>query len=433
MKTLLLLITLLTITTAYARVVSPSSIEVKIFLISEFQTGDSGSARDLVLSQVKHLFGYMQNPEIGPMYGLDANIAGIGAMRWEPEVQVLSDSKKNNVRTIRYQLDGFLLLNKKVADQLLPRGDWQITLPYDLDNYYDRNCTDPHYPERDDFWYFNMPFKRGCDHLRQEPLAKAVTARISPAPKVPDLKVGLDVLRGDNGNGDAFQIASINGFDKSSTDPNDDGRLNFLRMNDWFVQQGFKMSVLSRHKNRPVYLFEKTLQRANGSEVRARIIRLLADTDLGDTKRVTFAKFLKQALQESDVVVYEGHSGLGVNLDLKTIERQLLFSKDKTVGDRIQFNRSKHQIFLFDSCTSYSYYLGMFTGKKDPGTLAVMSHGLASLYGYEIPTTQNLYSDLLDLEHQTLSNDHLTWSKLLGNFERPLGANTFMLNVDINN
>ena len=47
----------------------------------------------------------------------------------------------------------------------------------------------------------------------------------------------------------------------------------------------------------------------------------------------------------------------------------------KNAASPIQFNRKKHQIFLFDSCSSYSYYLGMFDGKKDPGTLAVMTSG----------------------------------------------------------
>uniref|UniRef100_UPI002739AC15 hypothetical protein n=1 Tax=Klebsiella pneumoniae TaxID=573 RepID=UPI002739AC15 len=111
----------------------------------------------------------------------------------------------------------------------------------------------------------------------------------------------------------------------------------------------------------------------------------------------------------------------------------LLLSRDSSVGDHIEFNRAKHQIYLFDACSSYSYYLGMFDGKKDPGTLAVMSNGLESQFGYELPMTKHLYTDLFDLRHATLTNDDLTWGELLGDFERPLRGNTFLLNVDINN
>ena len=155
------------------------------------------------------------------------------------------------------------------------------------------------------------------------------------------------------------------------------------------------------------------------------------DTDLDRSKKVTFAKFLKRAIEESDVVIYEGHSGLGVNLDLETVERQLLLSRDSKISERIEFQRQKRQIFFFDSCSSYSYYLGMFEGRKDPGTLAVMSNGLESLFGYEQPTTRHLYRMLLDLDHKTLSNDSLTWMALLETFERPLRGNSFLLNVDL--
>ena len=72
-------------------------------------------------------------------------------------------------------------------------------------------------------------------------------------------------------------------------------------------------------------------------------------------------------------------------------------------------------------------------GKKDAGTLAVMSNGLESQFGAELPTTKHLYTMLFDLEHQKISNDSLLWSDLLSTFERPLRGNTFLLNVDINN
>jgi hypothetical protein len=123
---------------------------------------------------------------------------------------------------------------------------------------------------------------------------------------------------------------------------------------------------------------------------------------------------------------------MGVNLDLDTLNKQLLLSRDPKAPNYVDFDRAKHQIFLFDACSSYSYYLGMFDGRKDPGTLAVMSNGLESLFGYELPMTKHLYTDLLDLKHARLSNDDLTWEQLLETFEKPLRGNTFLLNVDIN-
>jgi hypothetical protein len=432
MKKLLVLFCLFSFS-ARAEVISPSSIEVKFRFTSEFQTAKDGTAHDLVLEQAKYLFAYLQNPDIGAQYGLDKRISGIGAPRWEPEVNVLADSRGPALRTIRYEMSGLLLLNKKVAGQLLQSGALQVALPYDLDHFYDANCVPEDDSDPVEFWYFYQPFKRGCENLLGAPLARQTVMQLSPAPPVADRAVGLDVLRGGhNGNGDIFQIAAINGFDDSSTKKTDDGRENFMKMNAWFRDQGFKMTILEHFKNRPVYLFEKDLTRADGSTVHARVLRLLADTDVDGGSKVTFAKFLKQALEESDVVIYEGHSGMGANLDLKTIEQRLLLSHDPHTGDHIEFNRTKHQIYLFDACSSYSYYLGMFSGKKDPGTLAVMSNGLESEFGYELPTTKHFYTELMDLNHARLSNDGLTWSDLLEEYERPLRGDTFMLNVDLN-
>lgn len=413
---------------AHAQVISPSSVEVKFDYETEFQTAKDGTAKSVVLEQAKYMFAYMQNPQIAAMFGLPKSFEGVAAPRWEPSVRVLSDSKAGGLRTIRYEMSGLLLVNKKVAAQLLPQGHWDIALPYDLDHYYDENCVDPEDAAPVEFWYFGQPLKPGCEHLLKAPLASTVSMRLSPAPAVPDRAVGLADLR----SHDVFQIASINGFDDNSTKKNDDGRVNFMAMNAWFRSQGFKMTIDQHYKTHPVYVFEKELTRADGTTFTARIVRLLADTGLDGSRKVTFAKFITEAFLDSDVVIYEGHSGMGVNLDLDTLNQQLLISRDPRAPNHVEFDRAKHQLFLFDACSSYSYYLGMFDGLKDPGTLAVMSNGLESLFGYELPMTKHLYTELLDLNHAKVANDGLTWEQLLEEYERPLRGNTFMLNVDIN-
>ncbi len=430
MRRLALVAFLFSFAPAHAEVISPSSIEVRFDDTSEFQTAKADDAKTLVLEQAKYMFAYMQNPQIAEKFGLSKNLEGVAAPRWEPEVTVLADKMSGKVRTIRYEMRGLLLMNKKVAEKLLRSGHWDIALPYDLDHYYDDKCVDPDDNAPEEFWYFAQPLKAGCEHLLTEPLGRPVTLRLSPAPGVDATqKVGLAELR----SHDTFQIAAINGFFGKASDKKDDGRVNFMAMNAWFRDQGFKMTILQHFKDRPVYLFEKDLTRADGSTLHVRMLRLLADTDLDGSTKVTFAKFLAKAFKESDVVIYEGHSGMGVNLDMDSIEKQLGLSKDPGKPTAVEFDRAKHQLFLFDACSSYSYYLGLFDGRKDPGTLAVMTNGLESLFGYELPTTKHLYTELFDLTHAKISNDDLTWSDLLEEFERPLRGNTFMLNVDINN
>lgn len=414
---------------ALAAALSPSGLEVGFSLESEFITSDTApAARELVLTQSKHLFGYLHNEDLPKRYGL-GKIQGLGAPRWEPEVEILSDRLlSEEQREVKYRMRGKLLLHKLAAAQVLPRREWQVELPYDLDNFWDEKCTDATHRERDEFWYFNAPFREGCEHLRQAPLAHPATLHLSPAPQVDEATpVGLAALRGDNGNGELFEITAINGFDESSTSPRDDGRVNFKAMNQWLREQGFEETVISKFKNRPVHQFDKVLPAKGGSPaVHVRITRLLAETDLDGGRHVTFAKFLKNAIENSDVVIYEGHSGLGANLNVGNIETRLLMSKDKKLAKKIDWNRGKKQVFFFDSCSSYSYYLGMFDGKKDPGTLAVVTNGLASLFGTELPVTKHLYRHLLQRD------ESLTWLGLLGDMEKPLRSDTFLLNVDLN-
>jgi hypothetical protein len=79
---------------------------------------------------------------------------------------------------------------------------------------------------------------------------------------------------------------------------------------------------------------------------------------------VTFHRYLVPALEEADVLVYDGHSGLGGNLDLATLPT-------------IRFNPDKYQIFFFNGCSSYPYFNGNFIEAKG-GTemLDVITSGL---------------------------------------------------------
>lgn len=406
--------------TSMATVISPSSKEVAFSYASEFQTADTASdAAELAKRQASNLFGYMQNPEIVRLWGAH-KVGGIGAPAWVPKLTILSDQQDNGKRAIRYEATGRLLLINSVATKLVRRGHWDVTLPYDLDNYYDRDCTDDEYYERSDFWYFGDPFRKGCEKLRQEGLAKPVSISIEEIPNTPkDFKADLDGLRVDNGH-DLFQVTAINGFDESSRKRKDDGRVNYEAMNKWFVANGFTDTFISKYKERPIHQFDKTVTRADGREIHIRVTRLLAQTELEGNRDVTFAKFFEKMLNDSDVIIYEGHSGLGVNLELSAIEKRAGIEASN-------IDPHKRQLFLFDSCSSYSYYLGMFDGRKDPGKLNVLSNGLESVFSYEIPETKHLYNILFDV-----NNNDYTWLDVIDALEKPFRGTTFMMNMYIN-
>ena len=70
-----------------------------------------------------------------------------------------------------------MILHKKVADRLLKTGYLDLPLPANPYEIYDPACTDEHYSEFSDFWYFYDPFRQGCEYLSAPP--KAVIVRIT--------------------------------------------------------------------------------------------------------------------------------------------------------------------------------------------------------------------------------------------------------------
>lgn len=414
MKSLAFFLVLASALSASGAVFSPSSVEVKFSYSTEFTTTDTSDAVTLSDLHAQHLFGYMQSPTMVGFYGIDANTPGIGAPKFPLAYEVLKNRKSAGVRTIAYKVEGVMLVNKNMAKKILEAGSWKITLPSDLDNFYEEKCTDEHYTSFGDFWYFYDPFREGCEFLRQAPMAKTVNIKIAALKNASfDTDAALERLRGDNGNGDLFEITTINGYADSAKDPDDEGRTAFEDMNQWLRQTGFNEKIVARYQNRPIHQFTKTLKKADGSEIKVRITRLLAETAVA-SKNVTFAKFFKHAVENADVVIYAGHSGLGGNLDIGSLE-------EKAGG--FEFNPRKHQIFFFDGCSSYSYYLTMFEEQKSKGKIDILTNGLSSYFGYETPVHKVLFKHLFRV------NTTPTWGEILKDMEKPLEGMTFMLNV----
>ena len=72
-------------------------------------------------------------------------------------------------------------------------------------------------------------------------------------------------------------------------------------------------------------------------------------------------------------MVYDGHSGLGGHLDLESIE--------ETHGFKISMPKKQHQIFFFNSCSSYTYYnLSYLERKGGAEYLDIMVNGLATAF-----------------------------------------------------
>jgi hypothetical protein len=403
----------------WAAVLSPSSKEVEVQFRAEFITQDwSSASEDLIKNHYQHFFGYFHSRRIVKDFGYRTDVTeGIGVPAIPLNVYVTFDQASDEYdgyRLVKYKAQGKMLFLNQVADKLLASKKWDVTLPYDLDAFYKESCTDDYYTGFGDFWYYYDPFRKGCDFLRQEPMAKNVKLEFKKAvEKKINPYVNLNEIHGDNGNGQIFDIVTINGFATDYKGQNDEGRWAFEEMNNYFRNLNFSEKILAKYENRPIVRFEKTVKSTKGVEIQVRVTRLLVETSI-TKKNITFAKFFKNAIENADVLIYAGHSGLGGNLDLPALENK--------VGS-YNFNSSKKQIFFFDGCASYSYYLNSFLERSE--NVKILSNGLSSFFQTESLVHQEFFKHILNFS----SGAKLTWMQLMLDMDSVLGARTYMLNV----
>jgi hypothetical protein len=94
---------------------------------------------------------------------------------------------------------------------------------------------------------------------------------------------------------------------------------------------------------------------------------LLADTAINSKDR-TFEHFYQLALKYSDIIVYDGHSGLGANLDLSLLNAK-------------SFLTDKYQIIYINGCSGYPYFSEMYFTAKPGGAknLDLILSGISTL------------------------------------------------------
>lgn len=404
---------------AHSQIMGPSVTEVKYSYTATFEQADDADEDDDITRaefHASHMFGIFHSPTLISKYvGPRSVIGGVGAPRSQMRVRVLSSTSVDGVTTIKYSNSGKMILHKKAAEKILKTGILTLPLPTNPYEIYDAKCTDEYYQEFGDYWYFYDPYRRGCTHLSKEPLATMVNLKITPAEyKKIELSPKLPLLRGNNGNGDLFQIYVINGYEEDGSSQDDPGYLNFIELRESLKDRGFTVSTKRPKTKIPMNIYSKFVELDNGKTIEIEINHLLVDTAIG-TKSAVFAKFFKEAVAEADVIVYGGHSGLGANLDIPSLEAK---------AGAFEFNKAKRQLFYFDSCSSYSYYLEHFSVEKTKAKIDIISNGLSSYFH----TSNSVLVTLLDHLFSEKSED-VPWETILKDMEKPLKGDSYLLNV----
>ncbi|MBI3019301.1 MAG: hypothetical protein HYY61_05360 [Deltaproteobacteria bacterium] len=333
-------------------------------------------ARRHIDLQVLHLFGPMGYAEYKAVPKGNHEITDIKI-----------SSQKRNTYVARYHYQGTIVLENG------PRQKYEIPLPNNPETIYEKGlvngrnpCTDPHYDIEKYFWYFWNPENDGCP-LKEGRDYKKVTTQIQRFENTQNTYPEYERLVDDAG---VIHISLLMGMDNPYLDRNpmistDSNASNYQDIQSSLIQLGFKPlgawaeeQIFSVASSRPsVVPYVEELEK---QDKKAKIVvrMFFGPSGMGELSHA-FHYFLKDALENSSVMIYDGHSGLGEYLDLETMEQE--------EGFEMKPHPDRYQIYYFNSCSSYPYYNTMFFGRKaseaDPnGTqnLDILTNGLSTFF-----------------------------------------------------
>jgi hypothetical protein len=138
---------------------------------------------------------------------------------------------------------------------------------------------------------------------------------------------------------------------------------------------------------------------------------LLSDSSVG-VQDETFVEYFSEALTTSQIVSYDGHSGLGGNLEYER------FLANKLPGF--------YQIFFFNGCSSYPYFNQMYFSQKPAGkkNLEVITAGLPTLTS---TSTSNMMAFLNPFVHGKVHS----YQTLMRGIEKSNGEeSTYLMGVN---
>ncbi len=327
-------------------------------------------AKEAIDDQLLYLYGPMQ---VAKAYGIP---------KGEHVTKVTKLEKLDGgLYRASYHYEGTIQVKKG------PKSRYSVKLPRNTAEaeIYDKHCTDSHYPGYDDFWYFWNPDQARCsleEGVHYDTIAGDLVRLPNTELTYPEYDRLVDTAS------DSIPIYVFFGKDEAeqnddpfrSKDLNAEAYRNFRKN---LVKNGFsepeamdadEMGEIlegNRFKKPFVEVTELKGKRAN-----IRVTMFFGNTGI-DEKSDAFHYFYKAANERAGLLIYDGHSGLGGTLDPAAIEERH--------GFKIKMNRSRYQIFFFNSCTSYSYYNSLYFYRKQKKStrgltknLDILTQGLAA-------------------------------------------------------
>ena len=236
------------------------------------------------------------------------------------------------------------------------------------------------------FWYHWEPATTGC-LLKENVEYYNINTTITPTPNTiesfPEYAKLVDAEK-------IIKMTLFFGFEKygfqqwSPSGGEDWGIRGFNQQRAFLTSLGYSENVWSREKIDALYKAkDRFIPYISefvfvGATTNIRIRLVLADTGF-NFNSTAFHSILRESLLKESVIVYNGHSGIGHNLDLAAIEKLRQF--------KFAFN-PRYQILFLGSCVPYAYYTEMFFNRKRTATdlkgslnLDILTYGKEAIFG----------------------------------------------------
>ncbi|MGZ3692072.1 MAG: hypothetical protein ACXVAX_11255, partial [Pseudobdellovibrio sp.] len=327
----------------------------------------------LIRKQMRFMFGLMRSREI--------TAAALYPKFTYTISNVLGNGKASFL--VRYSLKAKGIFQNSATE-------YTFNIPYNPNTLFAASqgkCMVGEEADESNFWYHWEPLKAGCP-LKENVDYYTFKTQLMRIPNTTETYPEYAKLVDNNKTIKMTMFFGFSNYDFQIWDPDtnaDDWGIRSINLQRTFLKQlGFKETPWTNDQVAKIYVakdkfiphvFEMTL---SGNTANLRIRLVLSDTGLAHNS-AAFHAFLRNSLAQESVIVYDGHSGIGKNLDLSSIE--------KLRGFKFAMNPN-YQILFLGSCVPYAYYPDMFFARKktaqDPnGTLKldIFTYGKESTFG----------------------------------------------------
>ncbi len=334
----------------------------------------SEEASKTVRRQIKHLFGTLKEHTGSRADGTInfTNSPGVPKTSHQiTEFKLVSkvENGANAVYTYSYKFDDkaafqkdFFKAGKRTLKIRLPKNPNTI---YATGLVKEKNlCTDDHYNSEGDYWYFWNPYKKGCPAATLENTI-LVDATLDPMKNTVSTLPEYDRLNEDG----ILDITYVVGPDHDKINDADLGRKSFektftiLTQGKAVLQSGeplnsgtedilaqipadadVRFEVLEQSRDqRTLYAFR------DGKKIIVQMFFLEPTSEA-----FAFRSSIRDAIMTADILVYDGHSGLGGTLPVSRF-----FGPEER-----KFAADKYQVIFFNGCSTFAYYNEQYFKQK---------------------------------------------------------------------